>query len=651
MKSKLTKFVFAVALVAALFIGATSAKAYTHSMTLKMGMSNAQVMELQKALNAKGFAVSTTGAGSVGMESMYFGAKTKAAVVAFQAANGLTADGVVGPMTGSKLAGTVSGNFPAGCTSAAGYSPTTGMSCSGGSTPSTSTGPLAGTDGAINDVDTITSYNNEEVGEGESDVKVAGFEVEATNDGDIALRSIKLKIDSTGNTGSTHLDDYIEGVSVWMGNTKIGSADVEDFSENSDVYTRSITVSNAVIKSDETEKFYVTFDAVNSFDSSDIATTNDSWTVAVENIRFEDGSGVVTTDDDSGDLGSTTGIGTDGTAGEGVAVDFVSFGDSADTELVFSTDSDSPDADIVLVDDSTSTDGVVLVKGKMKLEGDSDVTIDSLPISFSPVGANINVIAESLILVIDGEEYTESVPSIADGATASVTFDDLDFTVDAGNTVEFEVRADITDMDGSIFAEGDSLEANFTSDNRDVMDAENEEGDQLSDSSEKSGTVNGDAQEFRTEGIMLTLVSTDADVTTGNSTSDDLGEFTIKFKVKANGSSVYISSLAAASLTTTGTGAIAGVERSGTATIGGVSVTIVNDTDDDLTSYGNYLIEDGEEETFIMTTTVQLPTAGAAGQYRALLRALDWSTSDGAMSGAGYTTNLDSFKTSYKALN
>ncbi|MEZ4114023.1 MAG: hypothetical protein R3B65_01005 [Candidatus Paceibacterota bacterium] len=222
-------------------------------------------------------------------------------------------------------------------------------------------------------------------------------------------------------------------------------------------------------------------------DSADISET--PWTDDVDNLRFIDGSGVVTTE--SGYvLGSMD-----------VPVDFVSYSAAADTGC-WSLCPDSPEADIVMVDDSSSTDDVVLLKGKLRLEGTSDVVIDEFPVTFSPVGANLNVIAESLKLVIDGEEYTESVASIADGASGTVTFDNLDFDMNAGDTIEFEVLADITDLDGSTFAEGDSLEANVTSDNRDLMDVENEEGDQLSDSSEKSGTANGEPQEFRTEGVM-----------------------------------------------------------------------------------------------------------------------------------------------------
>src|SRR3989344_1691210 len=62
-----------------------------------------------------------------------FGPKTKAAVVAWQASKGLVADGVFGPKSNAAwTGGAVSGNFPAGCASAAGYSPTTGTKCDSG---------------------------------------------------------------------------------------------------------------------------------------------------------------------------------------------------------------------------------------------------------------------------------------------------------------------------------------------------------------------------------------------------------------------------------------------------------------------------------------------------------------------------------------
>jgi len=649
---KFTKGIFASFLVFAfVFAAASTASAYTHMGTLKLGSSGSQVMELQKALNAKGFVVSTTGAGSPGMESTYFGAKTQGAVVAFQTANNLGKDGIVGNNTGAALAGAVvtGPTTPTpGCPAGAMYNSMTGALCSGTpTTPTTPTGPLAGSDGTIDDVSTITSYDGEDLGEGQDDVKIAGFEVEASNDGDIELKSLKLTFDPTGNaTGdSDNLDDYISGVSIWMGSTKIGSADVDDFNENTDdSFSKTITLSGAIVRADETEKFYITVDAVGTYDSGDIDGTVD-YSVGVESIRYMDGSGVTSTYSASSFTGGAADgvIGWDG-VGDGISFDAVDFATAADINVKFTVDSDSPEAGIVIVDDSTVTNDVVLLKGEIEVEGDSDVVIDALPFSFSPVGDNITNMAEDLRLVINGTEKSESVASMFDGSTATITFDNLGVNVDAGDTISFEIIADIKGTDD--FAEGDTLTASFTASNRAMADIEDEGGDAVA-AGDRSGTATGEAQEFRSEGIAVTLVSTNKE---SSGDSDQIGTFTIRYKVKAVGTDVYVSSVATASLTTTGTGTVVGVERAGTATIGGVTTTVVNITDDDLTSgVGNYLVEEGTENTFEMVATVSLPAAGADGQFRALIRAIDWAITD-TVTYNSYESNLDSFKTSYIAL-
>ena len=59
---------------------------------------------LQKALNGKGYAIATTGAGSSGKETTYFGPATKLAVIAFQKAKGINPTaGYVGPVTRKAL--------------------------------------------------------------------------------------------------------------------------------------------------------------------------------------------------------------------------------------------------------------------------------------------------------------------------------------------------------------------------------------------------------------------------------------------------------------------------------------------------------------------------------------------------------------------
>lgn len=102
-KSKTAKVALGFVAFAFAFIGAKSALASFDS-NLKMGMRSASVKELQMYLNSNGFTVSTSGAGSVGNESTYFGLKTKAAVMAFQAAKGISpVAGYVGPLTRAVL--------------------------------------------------------------------------------------------------------------------------------------------------------------------------------------------------------------------------------------------------------------------------------------------------------------------------------------------------------------------------------------------------------------------------------------------------------------------------------------------------------------------------------------------------------------------
>lgn len=80
------------ALAGAIFASAQSAPLYTpacyqFTQNLKLGSSGVQVLELQKSLNALGFTVANTGAGSPGNETSYFGVLTKNAVIKYQEAH------------------------------------------------------------------------------------------------------------------------------------------------------------------------------------------------------------------------------------------------------------------------------------------------------------------------------------------------------------------------------------------------------------------------------------------------------------------------------------------------------------------------------------------------------------------------------------
>ncbi len=71
---------------------------------LRFGMNNADVKRLQVFLNANGFKIAASGAGSPGKETTYFGGATQTAVKKFQTANGIKpVNGTVGPLTRAAL--------------------------------------------------------------------------------------------------------------------------------------------------------------------------------------------------------------------------------------------------------------------------------------------------------------------------------------------------------------------------------------------------------------------------------------------------------------------------------------------------------------------------------------------------------------------
>lgn len=84
----------------------TTDKPFAFTRDLQLGDDHAEVRELQKYLNARGFTVSASGAGSPGRETTYFGEKTRQALAVFQATHKLNPpSGYFGAITRAFIAG------------------------------------------------------------------------------------------------------------------------------------------------------------------------------------------------------------------------------------------------------------------------------------------------------------------------------------------------------------------------------------------------------------------------------------------------------------------------------------------------------------------------------------------------------------------
>lgn len=594
--------------------------------TLKVGSSGMYVTNLQTVLNTYS-AAGLTADGA-------FGPKTNTAVINFQAAQGLTADGLVGTKTKEKLEAVQGGVVTGGtATCPAGYT------CTATGTGSTGSFVINGDAGSIESVDELGSLSGEEVGEGDEDVEVIGANIGASEDSDIQLTAVKVSLENTdGTLEEEDFDKFADSISVMFGDEEVASVDVDDMNEDNGVWSKTITLdSSAIVSSDEDEDLTIAVTALDNLDSADI--DGDNWVITIEEVRYKDQTGQVFTDSTTGDLPTVS-----------TSFSFDTFAGANDVEMSLSVADDSPESSTLNVDEDSDTDGVTLLIGEIEADG-SDLVFDSIPVYFESSEADLDGVINSVTLTIGGEEYVETVTTSA-VPTSSVTFTDLNFTVEDGDTVEFTVTADFNETDGTLFAEGTTIAAQIGSTQRDAIDVEDQEGENL-DTSDMTGTAIGETMTAYSSGITVTFVSASESVTTGTGATDDIATFQVEFKVESFDDDMYIPDIAS----NAGSVAVdfivdkAGTELSAVDYGSSVTATLVNDSDSDLSGNGNFDIDDSDEETLTLTVTVANSSFLGAGQYRLKLANVRWNSSDSSSSYQSFTFNLDDFKTDYLAIN
>jgi peptidoglycan hydrolase-like protein with peptidoglycan-binding domain len=588
-----------------------------------------------------------------------FGNMTKAKVMAWQASNGLTADGVFGPASKAKANGTTTGGttcpagqfdpmtgkpcgstttYPAGCTSAVGYSTTTGVKCD--STTGGTPGVLSG-EGTVKDF-SIGSAEESTISEGQDNMELAAFDVELDNDGSLKLDRFDLYMGET-NTGteSSKPWDYFTKAYLMADGNKIATMDVSSSSDWSEYDTGTLSTSSqeyrlrfaglsTILKSNETTTISVAFDAVSNLDSADEGA---DWEYGIEtdSFRFVDATGFVFTD------------------GEDLADSFT-FDTAEIAALKLSAATNDPKSSVIEVSKTSDTNGVVIGMFNVEETADVDANVTEMTVTLSSTTSETITDMVKKLYLYDGSTKVgeETVNS------GTVTFDNIDLDVNGDSKVVLTVKADFDDTnDGVRYQDADTIKVDSVNLVKYTDKFENDE----SDIGAETGSYAGQSHALYSEGIMVTLDSTSATSVTVDSTNNDRAELTIKFKVAAFGADAYVvnaktQTSVGTTSTTTAPSTVQGVgyhvQYTGTSpsTTESGATTLTSTADEKTNSFE---VLEGQTETFTLKVVIANDgTPDLSGtNVRAILAGLGFASSDSATADSVYTFNLSDYKTDY----
>ena len=399
------------ALQAQLAVGAPATPApvavFNFTRNLTVGSTGEDVKALQQFLNAQGFAVAATGAGSAGNESTAFGPRTQAALARFQGANNISpALGFFGPVTRARIA-TVAPAPVAPVTPVAPVAP-----------------DAPAVEGTLS-AELLPSPLGVRVAVNETNRAVAAFELEA-KDSNIRVQRVDVLFD--GSTGVTDERPWraFNRVALSVGGEVVATRAITgraDFTEVDNAYVLRFSGINVNIPVGTKQTWTVQVSANPVIEE----TSRGTWTITVpvEGVRGIDGAGI------NQNAGVTT------------VRNFTVARETTGT-LAVTLNANNLAERAVQVDDVDTTDGVQLLAFDVRATR-SAVTMKEVDVNLAPTivsgvtGANQSTVAPVARLY----RGTTLVGSATVPATGVVEFENMESLIERDSTATFTVRVNL----------------------------------------------------------------------------------------------------------------------------------------------------------------------------------------------------------------
>jgi len=563
----------------------------TFSRNLTIGSTGADVTALQTWLISKGF---TIAAGATG----YFGSETRAAVAAYQSANGITpAVGYFGPITRAKV------------NAAGGGSTTTTTTTTTGSTT------LSGGEGSVNSFQTIGASTTI-LGQGASQ-NVYGFSFVAGGSDLLVDRinfDVVLSANNTTTSASPRPWNVFNTATLTDGNgNTIATMDATNqnnwsqegtggYQGTSQIYRISFTGLNQVVKEGSTATYYLKL-STNSVLASGNANAKYAVSLEAQGLRATDALGLQEYSP-SGTINSND-----------VEVQATTSG-----SIVLSASSNNPTVATVMGNLTQPTNGVVLNSFTVQNNGSANVELYSLPVVASTTAVSPSTLVQSLSLYNGSTLLQTASPAATSSGVRqeAVTFNNVNLNIPAGTTDSFTIQANVSPIDGVTVPNGSAVAVSVPNGvYLNVGSLVPNVADSSGNNATVTGASTGNAISFASLGVSVGAPTMTAVATNnGNNTTAQTGTFTFTFNVTAFGQAIYIAST---------TGAFSVTIHDATTGLSGAASSSAISSNSIRSPGGNYVVNNGQSQSFTVTAT---KISGGSDFYFATLNDLNYGTSD-----------------------